>query len=84
MFCGLYLNENKGDINMSSSLFIDDCVNNLNESNAKYKIMFKEYNDNREREWQKGWNGLVMYNWDYTNGVRGKRADELLNNIGKR
>lgn len=63
MFCSLNLNESKGDIDMSDSLFIDDCVNNLNESNAKYKIMFKEYNDNREREWQKDWNGLVMYNW---------------------
>lgn len=63
MFCSLNLNESKGDIDMSNSLFIDDCTNNLNESNARYKIMFKEYNDNREREWQKGWDGLVMYNW---------------------
>lgn len=63
MFCNLNLNESKGDIKMSQSLFIDDCTINLNESNAKYKIMFKEYKDNREREWQKNWNGLVMYNW---------------------
>ena len=60
---GMDFNQSKGDIDMSQSLFIDDCTSNLNESNAKYKIMFKEYNDNREREWQKGWNGLVMYNW---------------------
>lgn len=63
MFCSLNLNESKGDIDMSDGLFIDDCTNNLKESNAKYKIMFKEYNDNKEREWQKDWNGLVMYNW---------------------
>ena len=63
MFCSLNLNESKGNIDMSDSLFIDDCTNNLIESNAKYKIMFKEYDDNKEREWQKDWNGLVMYNW---------------------
>lgn len=63
MFCSLNLNESKGDIDMSDGLFIDDCTNNLIESNAKYKIMFKEYDDNKEREWQKNWDGLVMYNW---------------------
>lgn len=66
---GMNFTQSKGDIDMSNSLFIDDCISNLNESNAKYKIMFKEYNDNKEREWQKGWDGLVMYNWDDTNGV---------------
>lgn len=60
---GLSLNVSKSCIDMSSGLFIDDCTDNLNDSNAKYKIMFKEYNDNQEREWQKDWNGLVMYNW---------------------
>ena len=62
---GMNFNQSKGDVdmNMVDSLFIDDCTNNLNESNAKYKIMFKEYNDDKEREWQKDWNGLVMYNW---------------------
>ena len=64
MFCGLWLNESKGNIDMSTSLFIDDCTNNLNETNAKYKIMFKEYKDNKERKWQKDWNGLVMYSWN--------------------
>lgn len=62
-FIGLTLNQSKNTIDMSDGLFIDDCTSNLNESNAKYKIMFKEYNDNKEREWQKDWNGLVMYNW---------------------
>lgn len=45
------------------SLFIDDSTNNLQEANADYNIMFKEYNDKKEREWQKGWNELVMYQW---------------------
>lgn len=62
-FIGLTLTESKGDLKMSNNLFIDDCTNNLNVSDAKHKIMFKEYKDSREREWQKDWNGLVMYNW---------------------
>ena len=57
----------KSIINMNSidgwSLFIDDSTNNLNDSNADYKVQFREYNDDKERAWQKGWDGLVMYNW---------------------
>ena len=64
---GLPLNVSKSLINMdrvdSWSLFIDDSTNNLNDSNADFKIQFREYNDDKEREWQKGWDGLVMYNW---------------------
>lgn len=66
----LPLNVSKGFINMQNctgfynySLFIDDSTNNLQETNADYNIMFKEYNDQKEREWQKGWGGLVMYQW---------------------
>ena len=63
----LPLNCSKSLINMdrvdSWSLFIDDSTNNLQETNADYNIMFKEYNDQKEREWQKGWDGLVMYQW---------------------
>ena len=66
----LPLNVSKGFIDMQScvglygySMFIDDSTNNLQETNADYNIMFKEYNDKKEREWQKGWNGLVMYQW---------------------
>lgn len=66
----LPLNVSKGFINMQNctgfynySLFIDDSTNNLQETNADYNIMFKEYNDQKEREWQKGWDGLVMYQW---------------------
>lgn len=66
----LPLNVSKGFIDMQNctgfynySLFIDDSTNNLQETNADYNIMFKEYNDQKEREWQKDWNGLVMYQW---------------------
>ena len=65
----LPLNVSKGFIDMQCtglyhySLFIDDSTNNLQETNADYDIMFKEYNDQKEREWQKGWNGMVMYQW---------------------
>ena len=66
----LPLNVSKGFIDMQNctgfynySLFIDDSTNNLQETNADYNIMFKEYNDQKEREWQKGWDGLVMYQW---------------------
>ena len=66
----LPLNVSKGFIDMQNctgfynySLFIDDSTNNLQETNADYNIMFKEYNDQKEREWQKGWGGLVMYQW---------------------
>ena len=63
----LPLNVSKSLVNMNSideySLFIDDSTNNLNDSNADYKIQFREYNDDKERAWQKDWDGLVMYQW---------------------
>ena len=62
---GLPLDYSKSIINMSLGLFIDDCTKNLNESNAKYKIQFIEYDDgmNENREWIKGWDGLKMTSW---------------------
>ncbi len=66
----LPLNVSKGYIDMTyslkegeHSLFIDDSVNNLRDTNSDFCIMFKEYNDRKEREWQKSWNGKVMYHW---------------------
>lgn len=55
----------KGSINMTGGLLIDDCTNNLKESNATYKIQFLEYKDNKNdiREWTKDWKGLKMYKW---------------------
>ena len=62
---GLPLEMSKRNIDMSDGLFIDDCTKNLEESNAKYKVQFLEYNDNLnpQREWLKGWNGYKMYKW---------------------
>lgn len=60
-YIGLPLNKSKGCVDMSGALFIDDCVANLNETNADIKILFREYNNNAE--WQLGWNGLEMRSW---------------------
>jgi hypothetical protein len=71
---GMPLDISKGFINMQygkgNSLFIDDCAVNLIESNADYKIQFREYNDgqNDKRKWISDWtangrNEYVMYHW---------------------
>lgn len=39
-------------INMEDSIFIDDHLDNLITSNAKYKILFKHKNNNLLAEWQ--------------------------------
>ena len=63
----LPLNVSKGFINMDNideySLFIDDSTQNLIDCNADFRVQFREFNDQKEREWQKGWDGLVMYQW---------------------
>lgn len=65
----LPLNISKGIIDMKEhhwygkNLFIDDSTNNLLESNADYVIQFREYQDNRVRQWQKDWDYDVMYSW---------------------
>lgn len=65
----LPLNVSKSLINMDSitelSLFIDDSTQNLIDSNADYKVQFREYDDDKEREWQKGWGNskYFMYRW---------------------
>ena len=63
----LPLNVSKGFINMDNideySLFIDDSTQNLIDCNADFRVQFREFNDKKEREWQKGWDGLVMYQW---------------------
>ena len=60
----LPLNVSKGYINMGykgKSLFIDDCTQNLIDSNADVKILLKEYENNAT--WQLIWNGLKMKGW---------------------
>ena len=63
----LPLNVSKSLVNMDNiaeySIFIDDSEQNLFDSNADYRVQFREYDDDKEREWQKGWDGLVMYQW---------------------
>ena len=63
----LPLNVSKGFINMGNideySLFIDDSTENLIDSNADFRVQLREFNDQKEREWQKDWDGLVMYQW---------------------
>lgn len=62
---GLPIQISKGIINMEeNSVFIDDNKNNLDESNATYKIMFSEYKNENICEWMKDWNGDVMYSWE--------------------
>lgn len=68
---GLPLNISKGLINMRSSndesvnVFIDDSTANLEESNADVRLMFCQYDDGKVREWQKGWEGLRLYRWEW-------------------
>lgn len=54
----LPLNVSKSVINMSDGIFVDDNADNLRESNARVKILFMEYVDDVDREWQRGWNGF--------------------------
>ena len=63
----LPLSVSKSLVNMDSiteySIFIDDSTQNLIDCNADFRVQFREFNDQKEREWQKGWDGLVMYQW---------------------
>jgi hypothetical protein len=58
---GLPIEESKSVVDMSDGIFIDDCTYNLVESNAKYKVLFKEYNN--VTSWSQGWNGDVLRSW---------------------
>lgn len=78
---GLGLNESKGFVDMGDdSLFIDDCVDNLKVSNARYKVLFCEYDDDKDREWQLDWHGLRMYDWNniYDGKRKSNKYDRLL------
>lgn len=62
-FIGIPLNVSKSVVDMSDGILIDDSVVNLKESNAMYKILFREFNN--DAEWQKNWNGLVIRDWNF-------------------
>ena len=57
------LDMSKHIIDMRNCLFIDDVTSNLNDVNAKWKVQFMEYNDNKERSWQTEWKGERLYKW---------------------
>lgn len=61
MLC--YKGETVGDKNSVKSLFIDDNVENLWSSDADFAICFKEYNDDKDRQWQRLLTDYVMYHW---------------------
>ena len=59
-FIGIPIKASKGDINMEGGIMIDDNVNFLNETNAKYKIF---YNNHRPFDETQKWDGLEVDNW---------------------
>lgn len=54
---------NKQWVNMENSIFIDDHIDNLNSSNATYRICFKE----KWLPWNDGWYGSTVSNWSELN-----------------
>lgn len=59
-FVGIPLGASKGNIDMSDGIMIDDNVQFLKETNAKYKIL---YNCGRAFDKTQGWEGLCVSNW---------------------
>lgn len=54
-FIGLSLGQSKGEVDMSDGVLLDDNQENLEESNAKWKILFENYPN---KSWNKDWTGL--------------------------
>ena len=48
----------KAHIDMSDGIFIDDSFNNLQTSNAKYRILY-----GKNFSWNEGWDGVQIENW---------------------
>ena len=59
-FIGIPLGKSKGLIDMDGAVMVDDNVKFLNETNAKYKILFD--NDTKFHRGQK-WDGIRVDNW---------------------
>lgn len=57
---GIPLNKSKGIVDMSEGIMIDDNVKFLNETNAKYKILFK---NNRRFDELQEWSGMSATSW---------------------
>ena len=45
------------------TIFVDDSKSNLDGSNAKYKILYTQFGDNK-REWNLGWDSMFTTNWN--------------------
>jgi hypothetical protein len=67
----------KSLVNMQNSIFIDDMPQNLESSNAKYKILF-----GREYEWNKGDNRqhIKCLDWDRVYDTCMKIKDKMMQN----
>lgn len=67
-FIGVNLKQykNKGHIDMSNGIFIDDSYNNLISSNAMINICFGEI-----YTWNKDWQGIRCKNWHDVNDFLG-------------
>lgn len=59
----------KSQVDMSDGIMIDDLPQNLESSNAAYKICFGDY------EWNKEWSGARTSNWE--------QVKQLINNYTK-
>lgn len=64
-FIGVNLKEykDKSCVDMSGGIFIDDAINNLEGSNADFKICFGNYS------WNEEWDGIRCESWNKVNMV---------------
>lgn len=60
-YIGLPLNKSKGCISMTDCVFIDDVTSNLYETNATYKIQFREFDE--DKSWNSGWDREILISW---------------------
>lgn len=63
-FIGIMLKSSKGVLDMSGGIMIDDNATFLNETNAKYKILYK---NNRKFDELQEWDGYTVSSWKELN-----------------
>lgn len=63
-FIGIMLKSSKGILDMSGGIMIDDNATFLNETNAKYKILYK---NNRKFDELQEWDGYTVSSWKELN-----------------
>lgn len=59
-FIGVPLGKTKGIIDMRDGIMVDDNADFLRETNAKYKILYK---NKRKFDDLQEWNGLIVHDW---------------------